>query len=114
RTLLSCDPDVIALLRCSGHHATASAAPAAPSKNLSGYARSSCWNWSDLNAVAEPTKLSNQGSLTFLNDFGVSAAGAMLDVRDLLVENFPDDAEQTMSDSPDGQFGSFPDQQAAK
>src|SRR5207244_2064198 len=38
----------------------ASVARATPSKNLSGYARSSCWNWSDLNAVAEPTKLSNQ------------------------------------------------------
>jgi allophanate hydrolase subunit 2 len=60
------------------------------------------WYSGDLKAVAKPSKLADYGSLTLLNRFGVSASGAMLDVANLLVENFPDDAEQPVSDSPDG------------
>jgi hypothetical protein len=61
---------------------------------------------SDLHGVAETSKLPNQGALALLNCVQITAAGAMLYIANLLMEDLPDEPEQAMSNGPDCQFHS--------
>src|SRR4051794_8007560 len=67
---------------------------------------------SDLNGVAEALQLTNQGASPPLQGMAVPTSRTMLDIANLLMEDLPDDPQETVRDCPDRQLHSLPHGQA--